>query len=98
MKANKKTLIAVKKYLEEPEGYDRDEVIGELIYETKKLTIQGMKGLISPDECSINWGDDVICDLEEFVGDYTEKFIEKICNILDSFVGDDIDCYLEEDM
>jgi hypothetical protein len=32
MKANKKTLMAVKRYLEEPEGYDVDEVISDLVY------------------------------------------------------------------
>lgn len=97
MKANKKTLIAVKRYLTEPEGYDMDEVINDITYETKKLTIQGMKGLISPDECSIKWGDDEVCELDDFIQAFSEKFIEHISNVLDSFVGDDIDCYLEEE-
>jgi len=98
MKANKKTLMAVKRYLQEPEGYDRDEVIGELIYETKMLKMPGKEEtLVSPDECDIKWGEDEVCDLEEFVNVFSEKFIEGICNILDSFVGDDIDCYLEDE-
>jgi len=97
MKANKKTLMAVKRYLTEPEGYDMEEVISDMVYDTKKLTIQGMKGLIAPDECSIRWGEDEVCDLEDFISTFSEKFIEHISNVLDSFVGDDIDCYLEED-
>lgn len=97
MKANKKTLMAVKRYLTEPEGYDMDEVINDMVYETKKLTMQGMKGLISPDECHINWGDDEVCDLEEFISAFSEQFIGHVSSVLDSFVGDDIDCYLEDE-
>ena len=95
MKANKKTLMAVKKYIEEPEGYDVDEVISDLVYETQKLKVDG--NLISPDECDIKWGDDQVCDLQEFIDAYSEKFIKNFCNILDSFVGDNIDCYLEDE-
>lgn len=96
MKANKKTLIAVKRYLQEQEGWDLDEVINEMIYDTKLLKAKDT--LISPDECSIFWGDqDNICDFEEFISAYSNKFIENICNILDSFVGDDISCYFEDE-
>lgn len=98
MKANKKTLMAVKRYLEQPEGYDMDEVISDLVYETKVLQVKSMTDtLISPDECDIKWGDDQVCNLEDFINAFSEKFIENICNVLDSFVGDDIDCYLEEE-
>lgn len=98
MKANKKTLMAVKRYLEKPEGYDMGEVISDMVYETKMLKIPGKdKGLISPDECDIKWGEDQVCDLEEFINAFSERFIKKMCNVLDSFVGDDIDCYLEDE-
>lgn len=99
MKANKKTLKAVKRYLEEPEGYDMDEVISDMVYETKMLKLPGAdEVLISPDECDIKWGDDPVCNLDDFISVFSEKFIKTMCNVLDSFVGDDIDCYIEEDM
>lgn len=98
MKANKKTLMAVKKYLTEPEGYDMNEVISDIVYETKSLKMPMREGkLIPPDECDIKWGDDHICDLDEFINLFSEKFIDNIVNILDSFIGDDIDCYLEDE-
>lgn len=98
MKANKKTLMAVKRYLEEPEGYDMDEVISDLVYETKMLKVKSLGDqLTSPDECDIKWGNEQVCDLEEFINTFSEKFIENICNVLDSFVGDDISCYFEDE-
>ena len=98
MKANKKTLMAVKRYLEDPEGYDMDEVIGEMVYATELLKIKSMAGtLLSPDECLIKWDGEDVCSLDEFISAFSEKFIKSMCNILDSFVGDDIDCYLEEE-
>ena len=96
MKANKKTLMAVKKYLQEQEGWDLGEVVSDMIYETELLKTEDT--FISPDECSVFWGDqDKICDFQEFIDAYSNKFIENICNILDSFVGDDIDCYFEDE-
>jgi len=98
MKANKKTLMAVKKYLDQPEGYEMDEVISDLVYETKLLQVKSMiDTLISPDECDIKWGDEQVCNLEDFINAFSEKFIENICNVLDSFVGDNIDCYFEDE-
>lgn len=97
MKANKKTLMAVKRYLEQPEGYEMDEVISDSVYETKLLKTQSMgEQLINPDECNIKWGNEQVCNLDEFINTFSEKFIENICNVLDSFVGNDIDEYLED--
>jgi hypothetical protein len=98
VKANKKTLMAVKRYLDEPEGYDMDEVISDLVYETGLLKMSGTENtLIAPDECEIKWGEDQVCNLDDFISVFSEKFIRNICNVLDSFVGDDIDCYLEDE-
>ena len=98
MKANKKTLMAVKNYLKNEEGYDLDEVISDIVSETNMLKVKEMgDNTLSLDECSINWGDDEVCVLEDFINDYTEKFIDKICSVLDSFVGEDIDWYLGEE-
>lgn len=99
MKANKKTLMAVKRYLTEPEGYDMDEVISEIVYKTESLKMPNSEGgLVSPDECDIKWGEDEICNLDDFINAFAEKFIENIANVLDSFVGDDIDCYIEDEL
>lgn len=99
MKANKKTLIAVKRYLHERDGWDLDEVISELIAKTSMLKIENT--FISADECTIVWGTqkegDDICCLQDFVDSYTDKFIENICNMLYSFIGDDISCYFEDE-
>ncbi|MGU8921427.1 hypothetical protein ACV3UV_12020 [Clostridium perfringens] len=98
MKANKKTLMAVKNYLKNEEGYDLDEVISDIVSETNMLKAKEMgDATLSLDECSINWGDDEVCVLEDFINDYTNKFIDKICNVLDSFVGENIDWYLGEE-
>jgi hypothetical protein len=95
MKANKKTLMAVKSYLENKEGWDLDELISEMVHSTKLLKHKDMgEHTLSMDECGIEWDGDNICLLEDFVESYTDKFIEGICNILDSFVDEDIDCYL----
>lgn len=98
MKANKKTLMAVKRYLEEREGWDLDELKSEMIAETNLLKHKEMgDNTLATDECGIEWDGEQICLLCDFVDEYTEKFIEGICNILDSFVGDDISCYFDED-
>ena len=98
MKANKKTLMAVKRYLEEPEGYDMKEVISDLVYSTELLKTQNTAHLIDPEECDINWGKDHVCNLDDFIEAFAGEFIKNICNILDSFVGDDIDCNLEDEI
>jgi len=99
MKANKKTLMAVKKFLlDEQEYYDLEEMISEMVGETKLLKHKDMgEHTLSPDECSIKWDKDEVCNLDDFVNTYTQVFIEKICNILDSFIGDDISCYFEDE-
>jgi len=98
MKANKKTLMAVKQFLDQREGWDLDEVISEVANETKLLKHKDMgEHTLATDECGIVWGEaDNICVLSEFIDSYTEIFIMKICNVLDSFIGEDLDCYLED--
>ena len=98
MKANKKTLMAVKQFLENQEGWDLDEVIDEIVEETKLLRNKEMgEHTLATDECGIEWGNEQVCNLSDFVNDYSDIFIKKICNILDSFVGDDISCYFEDE-
>ena len=68
MKANKKTLLAVKSFLENEQEY-----------------------------WDIRWDNDTICNLDDFISAFSDRFLEKICNILESFIGDDISCYFDED-
>ncbi len=99
MKADKKTLMAVKQFLELPEGWDLNELIEEMVAETKLLRHKEMgENTLYTDECSINWGEDEICVLQDFVDEYTNIFIKKICNLLDSFVGEDLNYYLGEEV
>ena len=96
MKANKKTLMALKSMLEnEQESWDKEEMISTIVEETKLLKHNNM-GTVSTDECGIEWGEDEICNLSDFVDSFSNIFLEKICNMIDSFVGEDISCYDEE--
>lgn len=98
MKANKKTLMAVKQFLEDREGWDLEEVISEVVEETKLLKIKEMgEHTLATDECGIEWDRKEVCVLTEFIDSYSEIFIQKFCNILDSFVGEDISCYFEDE-
>lgn len=93
MKANKKTLMAVKYFLQnEQESWDKEAVIAEAAEETKMLTHKEM-GNVTMDECGVAWEDDELCNLDDFVSQFTDLLIEKFCNVLDSFVGEDIRCY-----
>lgn len=99
MKANKKTLMAVKLFLdEEQEFWDIEGFKGELVVKTNLLKHKSMgKSTLSPDECGVEWDGEEICNLQDFIDEYTRQFIEGICNVLDSFVGEDISCYFEEE-
>ncbi|MEG0133384.1 MAG: hypothetical protein RR891_07530 [Clostridium sp.] len=98
MKANKKTLLAVKNYLQQQDGWDLDAIINDIVVDTKLLRTKEMgESTLSMDECGIQWGGEDVCLLETFVETYTDLFIENICNVLDSFVGEHIDYYLEDE-
>jgi len=98
VKANKKTLMAVKSFLENQEGWDVDEVISEIVEETKLLKVKSMgEHILAIDECVIEWDREEVCNLSDFVDSFSQIFIQKICNILDSFVGEDLNNYLEDE-
>lgn len=90
-KTNK--LKKMKEYLQDREGWDLDELIDDMTYETGKLKSQTDSEFgndLSIDECSIIWGTldgdaEEVCGLDEFIEEYTDIFIEKICNVIDSF-------------
>jgi hypothetical protein len=80
------------------EGWDLDEVKEGVVEEINLLKTKEMgEHTLAPDECGIEWDKKEVCVLSEFIDKYTSVFIERICNVLDSFVGEDISCYLEED-
>ncbi|MFL1672627.1 hypothetical protein [Paenibacillus dendritiformis] len=97
MLADKKTLLAVKSYFEKQEGWDLDEVVTTILEETKLLNRKELGGdMVSTDECRVCWGDDTpepVCGLDDFLDSFTRVFIEKVCNVLDSFEGEDLSYY-----
>jgi hypothetical protein len=99
MKANKMTLMAVKKFLtEEKEYWAIDELKDDIVRQTNLLHMNEMKNnTLATDECYIQWGENEVCNLSDFVDSFTNVFLEKICNVLDSFIGDDISCYSEDE-
>jgi len=92
MKADKRTLTAVKKCLEEQEGYDINDFKEQLLEDVDMLHTKSMgKVLLSSDECGIEWDKEEICVLSDFLDAYTQRFIERICYFLDSFIDTDIE-------
>lgn len=70
------------------------ETRSSLMWETINIIKQMGENTLSMDECGIEWGGVDVCLLETFVETYTDLFIEKMCSVLDSFIGEDIDYYL----
>jgi hypothetical protein len=100
MKANKKTLMAVKAFFENDACIDIQEFIDDLVHDTQMLKIKDEEFgdlELATDECAIEWDSKTICTLYDFLEKYTEVFNKKVCNVLDSFIGEDIDCMLEEE-
>lgn len=80
MKANKKTLMAVKRYLQNQEGWDLDEVINTRISDTNMLKLGDTS--ISADECTIVWGDKKDGDDKpHYWNSNPDKFLEDLYGI-----------------
>ena len=99
MKACENTLLAVINYLNDADGYDIEEVVEDTIADTKLLKSSLFKNMRAPtDECGIYWGDvedmDELCNLQDFIDSFSRKYTERFCNVLKSFIDDDIDDYL----
>jgi len=99
MKSNKKTLMAFKSMLEnEQEYYDFEEMISTIVEETKLLKNKEMgEHTLSTDECGIEWDGKEVCNLDDFVSSFANIFVQKIGNMLESFVGEEINCYFEDE-
>lgn len=99
MKANKKTLLAFRKMMEnETEAYDYDGLVQECVEETKLLKTQEMgENTLSTDECEIIWDTEHVCVLCDFVDSFAGIFLDKILNMAESMIGEDIDYYFEDE-
>jgi hypothetical protein len=95
MKANKKTLLAFRKMMEtEQEYYDYDELIQTCIEETNLIrTPCTHEHSLATDECDIKWGEDEVCILSDFVDEFARIFLDKVLNMAESMIGEDIDDY-----
>jgi len=78
-----KVLSEIIEYFEEQQGYDINEVIADIVHETNLIKVG--EESIDADECSIEWGDDYCCNLDEFVEKYTEELLNKVVNVVKSF-------------
>lgn len=99
MKANKKTLIAFRRMMEnEQEAYDYEGLVQAVVEETKLLKTPEMgEHTLSTDECGIEWCETDVCVLSDFVDSFAQIFLEKILNMAESMIGEEIDCYFEYD-
>lgn len=90
--------MAVKNYLQQQEGWNLNDLILDIVEETGLLKSEEMgENTLSMDECGIEWGGEDICLLETFVENYSSIFIKKMCNVLDSFMNEDIDYYFYDE-
>ena len=99
MKANKKTLLAFRRMMEnETEAYDYEGLVQECVDETGLLKTPEMGShLLATDECGIEWGGTDICVLCDFIDSFASIFLDKILNMAESMIGEDIDYYFEDD-
>lgn len=99
MKANKKTLLAFRKMMEnEQEFYDYEGLIQECVEETKMLKVESMGDhLLDTDECGIEWDGEHVCVLCNFIDSFAQNFLEKILNMAESMIGEEIDCYFDDE-
>ncbi len=72
-------LEEIKEFLEEGEGYSRDEVITDIL--GQMLVLNDYEA----DEIGLFWDDENLTDLQSFVDEFYEKVIEQISNVLESF-------------
>lgn len=99
MKANKKTLLAFKNMMKnDTEAYDYEGLVQQCVYETGLLKIPEMgEHSLATDECGIEWSGKDICVLSNFVDEFANIFLNKILNMAESMIGEDIDCYFEDE-
>jgi len=76
--SNKK-LQQIIDFFELEEGYNKNEIISDMIGE-----IKGLKGY-SSDEIRLEWDGEHLMTLDDFVNEFYYKLIEGVCNVIESF-------------
>jgi len=66
-------------YFQLGEGYDKEEIITDILGEIKELKNY------SADEIGLKWDKEHLMILDEFINEFYHKLIENICNVLKSF-------------
>lgn len=66
-------------FFELEEGYDKDEIIRDILFEIKEL-----KGNYS-DEIILMWDEEELMVLCDFIDRFYSKIIEKMCNVIKSY-------------
>jgi len=76
--SNKK-LQQIIEYFEYEEGYDKDEIIIDILHEIKELNDY------SADEIELKWDNKHLMNLEDFADEYYNKIIKGVCNVIKSY-------------
>ena len=101
MKADKKTVEAIRNYFETQGGYSEGwmkELINDTAFKTNLLTSEGCNIFTSPDECMVYWTEEEVCVLQEFLEEYTSVLLDKVCKFIGSLEHDeDISYWLPEE-
>jgi hypothetical protein len=66
-------------FFELREGYDKNEVIADLIEKIGAIKKR------SPDEIGLEWCNENLTDLESFANEFYDLVIEGVCNVIKSF-------------
>ena len=66
-------------YFQLNEGYDKHEIITDILGEIKELKNY------SADEIELEWDKEYLMVLDDFVNEFYHKLIENVCNVLKSF-------------
>jgi hypothetical protein len=74
-------------YIKFQEDYSMEDVARDIVYETDLIKVGDES--IEVDECSIEWGDDYCCTLQEFIDKYTDNLLEKVVNVVKSYKEED---------
>ena len=68
-------------FFELEEGYDKNEIITDILAEIKDLDGN------AADEIGLEWDGQTLIVLDDFVNIFYNEIIEKVCNVLKSFQG-----------
>ena len=72
-------LTEIKDFLNENEGYDKSEVIRDIL--GKFMVLKGY----AADEIALMWDEEYLIDLDSFAHDFWDEMISAVTNVIDSF-------------